>query len=206
MTTSPNGVRQPDIPVGDYPDSSALEPSFDQLVIGVKVVVAEHGKLTQRGGERGEAGGDPLDVGASHRHEITAEEQYVGLHGRQCGARVGKDAAIGHCPGVEIRRKSDAQYWTRPVGDGPMRAQSDFRRADSTLQSERVCDSGRPVSRAKQGLEHVLDRPPVFRVAALAGSVVASVASVIRPGARFPRLQYRQQACPPSSVAGRPSP
>ena len=86
ITMSPNGAGSRTFLIGDDMNSGPLEPRLDERVVGVEVVIAEHGKLAQRGGNRRETRRDAFDVGTAHRHEIAAEKQYVGAHVRQGGA------------------------------------------------------------------------------------------------------------------------
>ena len=127
-------VWQPDVSIFVRTRTPARSSSFDVGVIGVEIMVAEHGELAQWRWNLGQEGSDAFDVHSAHGHEIATEEEHVGLHSRERRTGVGENASVGHSAGVEVGGKADSEHGARPMCGCPLRAQRDFRRADAPLQ------------------------------------------------------------------------
>ena len=100
--------RQCDVLVGDHPNAGTLELRHEKPMIGAKIMIAEHGELSERSVDAGEQRREPVDVRRAHRDEVAAEEQDVRL---TCGAAPGRR-----------RRATDDASWRRR--GNPMQSRS----------------------------------------------------------------------------------
>ena len=142
--------RQPDVLIRDHLNAGALERGYDERVIGVQVVIAEHGELAERGRNGREQRRDPVDV-----VRLAPSRSRRRAAGRRARAPPGRRRRRSSTRSSVIPPawKSEANATRRRAAacgaGGSRRARAMTSTCEGALQPERVGQSGGPVRRAE---------------------------------------------------------